>query len=340
MKTSIRIAVAACAGLAALAFTSAAWASYMPVLTATAVSNAPGKPTTMLLGHFQSADDDATAKDTIYVPLGYTVTLTQAVGKQIGTVRGDVIFRQGGNTTAAIAGAVKVDDPANYPPATNQCTPGQPAHEAVWRLDVMIAGSPLSVPIYVDHVTTGPEALFASAKLQLCLAGPIGTPLGAQLLDALFDVRGVFRNPPNRTDRVWHGLFTPYIPGQPTPNPGGTTEGQAVSPGRVSLTMTVKRLKHRVVLLQGRLLVDGQPIAGVEVDIVSGTKTYKTKTNHSGRYTLRKRLKRKARFHAEVVDVEALPSCPAPMVGAPQGCKTATLSFAALSNSVLARPRR
>ena len=38
------------------------------------------------------------------------------------------------------------------------------------------------------------------------------------------------------------------------------TEGQAVSPGSVSLTMTTKRLRHRVVLVQGRQL-DGLPEA-------------------------------------------------------------------------------
>ena len=46
---------------------------------------------------------------------------------------------------------------------------------------VTVAGTPLRVPIYVDHVSAGPEAAFASAKIQLCLAGPIGTRASMRL---------------------------------------------------------------------------------------------------------------------------------------------------------------
>jgi len=338
MKGSIRLAIAASAALATLAFAGSAWAAYAPSLIATSISNAPGQQTTMLLGHAQGVDDDPTAKDTIYAPLGYGVTLGQAVGAKIGDVDATLILRGGGNAQVDVTGEVIVDDPALHP--NDPCAPG--IHGAVWKLNITVAGTPLTVPLYVDAVTAGPEATFASAKIQLCLAGPIGTPAGAQLLFALFDVNGVFRNPSNTTDRLWRATYTPYTPGTPNPNPGGTTEGQALVPGRVSLKLTVKSLKHGRIVISGRLLVSGQPFRGATVELYVGNRKVATvKTNGSGRFTVKKRIKKKTRYRSLVAYVADLASCPAAALpGVPQGCKTATISFVATSNSVTGRKRK
>src|SRR6266508_3100253 len=89
---------------------------------------------------------------------------------------------------------------------TEPCAPG--LHQAIWSLNVTSAVSPLTVYLYVDTITSGPEAAFASVKIQLCLAGPIGTPGCAQLLDAFFDINGVFTNPTASGYRVWRSTFT------------------------------------------------------------------------------------------------------------------------------------
>lgn len=342
MRGSIRLAITACAALATLTFAGSAWAAYSPLLTATSLSNKAGKPTAVLLGHFQDVTDDATAKDTIYVPLGYQMNLTGAAGAKIGDFAGSAILRTGGNTDAEIAGDVVVDSPANYPPATNTCTPGQ-THEAVWRLDFTVSGTPQSLAIYIDRVTVGPEALFASAKLQFCLQGPVGTPSGAQVLFLLFEVEDVFTNPANTSPRIWHATFTPYLPNSPTWNEAGTTEGQALVPGKVTLTLTVKRLKHGVVLLQGRLLADGKPFAGALIELYTPGKLFpvgRGRTGSSGRFTIRKRIKKKTRFNASTVPLKLLSACPGPPIGAPLGCTTATESFVATTGNVVAKPRR
>ncbi len=340
MRKPMRLAVAAGAAVVGLAFAGPALAAYNPNLIAISVSNAPGKPTTMILAHTQEASDDPTAKDTIYAAPGYGVNLTQPVGTKIGDVTARLILRDGGNAEVDVDGQVIADNPALHP--SDPCAPG--LHQAVWKLNITVAGTALTVYVYVDPVTAGPEAAFASAKLQLCLAGPIGTPAGAQLLFAIFDVNGVFTNPTSTTDRIWRATFTPYTPGTPYPNPVGTTEGQALVPGRVSLTLAVKRLKHGVVLLQGRLLIDGQAFRGATVELYVPGKTKavaKGKTNSTGRYSIRKRIKKKTRYHAEVFFIGSLASCPAtPLPGVPQGCKTATVSFAVATKNVLARPRR
>jgi hypothetical protein len=340
MKRTMRLGVAVCAAVVGLAFAGPAAAAYTPRLTATAINNAPGRPTTMILGHLQDVNDDATAKDTIYAPLGYGVNLTQPAGTKIGDVSATLVLRGGGNAQVDVEGQVVADNPANYVAQATQCT-GTPTHAAVWRLNITVAGTPLTVPVYVDPAA-GPEATFASAKIQLCLAGPIGTPAGAQLLFALFDVNGVFTNPSNTQDRVWRATFTPYTPGTPNPNPGGTTEGQALVPGRVSLKLTGKSLKRGRIIVSGRLLVDGQAVQGASVELYVGNKKVKTlRTNRTGRFTYSKRIKKKTRYRALVTVVADLASCPAtPLPSVPQGCKTATLSFVATSNSVLVRRRR
>jgi hypothetical protein len=338
MKRFIRLVIAAGALVSALAFSGSAWATYTPSLTVTSQSNAPGKPTAILLGHVQTAADDPTAKDTIYAPLGYGVNLSQAAGTKIGDVSARLILRGGGNAEVDVDGQVIADNPALY--QTNQCAPG--LHAAVWKLNITVAGTPLTVPIYVDPVTAGPEATFASAKIQLCLAGPIGTPAGAQLLFAFFDVNGVFTNPSNTQDRIWHATFTPYVAGTPQPNPAGTTEGQALVPGRVSLSVKSKSLKKGRVTISGKLLVDGRPYRGAVIELYIGSKRVGTaKTNASGSYTFRKKIKKKTRFGVQVLELAdlALPCPGPPLPGVPQGCRSASISFFAF-NFVTARRKR
>ena len=334
MKRVIRLALVAGVAVVSLAFTSSAWASYSPSLTVTPSSNKPGGATSILLGHIQSKDtDDPTAKDTVYIPLGYGVNLSQPVGTKIGDISGDLALRDSGNADVALKASENhmfVDNPANYTAQATQCT-GQPSHEAVWRMDLTIAGSTLHVLVYVDHVTTAPENTFAAAKIQLCLAGPVGTPLGAQLIYAFFDINGVFTNPTSAGDRVWRGVFTPYVPGTPNPNPAGTTESQAVVPGRVALSMKTKSLKHGRVIVSGRLTVDGQAFAGGLVELYkpgSDKRIGKGRTNGKGNYTIRIKIKKKTRLLGQVLFLGDLAACPAPSLpGVPQGCKTASVSF-------------
>ena len=341
MRKSIRLAITASAALATLAFASSAWAAYAPSLIVTSLDNKPGAPTTMLLGHSQTKDEDPTAKDTIYAPAGYGVTLGQAVGSKIGDVNATLILRGGGNAEVDVEGQVIVDDAALHP--NDPCVQGQGLHQAVWKLNITVAGTPLSVPMYVDKITAGPEAAFASAKIQFCLAGPIGTPAGAQLLSAIFDVNGVFTNPGHTQDRLWRALFTPYTPNTPNPNPAGTTEGQALVPGSVSLKLKAKSLKHGRVAITGRLLVSGSGFRAATIELYVGNKkvaTAKTKPNGNVTFKTRK-IKKKTKFRALVVYVGGLASCPADALpGVPQGCKTATISFVATSNSVTARKRK
>jgi hypothetical protein len=338
MKRVIRLALVTGAAVVSLAFTSSAWASYSPSLTVTASSNKPGAATSLLLGHIQSEADDATAHDTVYVPLGYGVNLSQPFGTKIGDISGDLILRKAGGAHVELKASENhmfAVNPADYTADSLRCTQ-QPTHEAIWRLDLTIAGQQLHPLIYVDHVTTAPENTFAAAKIQLCLAGPDETSVGAQLLFAFFDVNGVFTNPANSADRIWHGVFTPYDAAG-RPYPAGTTEGQAVIPGRVGLTMKTKSFKHGVVVVSGRLTVDGQGFGGALVELYkpgSDKRIGKARTKGNGKYTIRIKIKKKTRILGQVLFLGDLQSCPAPPIPLPPpavtGCKTASVSFFAV----------
>ena len=63
-------------------------------------------------------------------------------------------------------------------------------------------------------------------------------------------------------------------------------------------------------------------------------------TNSSGRFSIRRKLKKRTLYNAFATGVGDLPSCPAPPIGAPQGCLTATISFVVATPTVVARPKR
>jgi hypothetical protein len=331
MRTSIRLTLVACASLAALVFANAAWSAYEPTLLIAGSRQTLNSPAEILIGVAQgSRDDDPTAKIDISVPEGYSERLGAAPGTVIGDVVANVILRGAGNAEVEVTGQVRADNPASH--TTNQCAPG--LHTAVWVLEVTLAGTPVRVPIYVDDVTTLPGV---SARIQLCLAGPIGTPSGSQLLSAIFTVRDVFTNPSRRAAHVWSALFTPYNPGSPLPNAAGTVEARAVVPLPVTITMTTRR-KGRVVTISGRVNLPGNAIPA-QVELWSGPsarrlrRVTRLRVRSNGAFTARRRVGRRtriqfyqARLDTPFAGAEAFGYCQNPPPRVPRGCVSATFS--------------
>lgn len=337
MRISVRLALFACASLVALVAANAAWAAYAPNLVVVG-SHQLGARTGVAIGVSQANTDDPTARITINVPAGYQETLTQAPGTRIGSVEGVVILRGAGNAEVGVEGNVVADDPNKNEyvnPAVNRCAPG--VHSAVWVLTVSLAGTPVNVPIYVDDVTTVPGV---SARITLCLAGPIGTPSGSQLLSAAFDVNGVFRNPTSRAVYTWSGIFTPYTPGTPSPNALGTVEARALVP--LPVTVTLKAVKRgRNVTLTGSVSLPGVFIPSA-VQIWAGSTARRVKrsgsarvSNSTTRFSNKRRAPRgKARFwfYQVRISISAVgggqitsEACKAPSA-APRGCVSGTLT--------------
>ena len=109
-----------------------------------------------------------------------------------------------------------------------QCT-GLAQSQAVWIMNLSVAGNTLAIPVYVNP-TAGPEQTLGGYKLTICLPPPdvpVGTPgrafQGAQLLDAKLTLNNVFTTPTGGGLIKWETLFTPYNPGIGTVNRAGTS---------------------------------------------------------------------------------------------------------------------
>ena len=340
MRRSLRLTVFGCAAALALAVTAIAAASYTPSM---GIFQATYKPTgagTVTIVVAQEKADDPTARLVIYAPLGYKEALTQAPGTQIGQVAADVqIFDLSPTNVFPLSGPVRVDNPANYPAASNLCTPGV-THEAVWTLNAALANQPPNpIPVYVDH-TTGAEAAFSSAKMTVCFRDPTlpagdprRSPNGTKFLDATFSVKGVFTNPSSAGNALWRTLFTPYAPGTGTPNAAGTREAQGVVP--MPYTISIKRIRKArrgFFRLAGRVNIAGSAPSGVGLRLFAGVRgksgvvfkpVASTKTR-KGNYVFNRRLPRKVTY----LFVERPPTSLACAVAIAPACTSAIASNA------------
>jgi hypothetical protein len=344
MRTSLRLALLACAGLVALAVANAAWAAYTPRLIIGGTTHALRVENSVVISVSQDENDDPTAKIDITVPEGYVENFTAAPGTEIGIVEATLKLHELGGVKVDVSGQVRADNPANH--TSNACAPG--LHTAVWLLQVTLQGQAITVPIYVDDVPNVPTR---SARIQLCLAGPIGTPRGAQLLSASFLVRDVFTNPSTAAVYTWSAFFTPYNPGTPTPNPPGTVESRAVVPIPIRVRVLRARKSGRNVTITGAVTIPGD-LVPASVQIWAGTSSRRLRRSGSarvagaGRFTARRRAPRRARFafyQARIdlppVDITAQ-ACATPSL-APRGCVTGTMTPVTLrSNTVRVRLRR
>jgi len=311
MKRSMRLTVFGCAAAVALAVTAIAAASYTPSMGIFQATYKPSGAGVVTIVVAQEKVDDPTARIVIYAPLGYKATLTQTPGTQIGNVVADVQVLDLGPNTLPLTGPVKADSPANYPPASNLCTPGV-THEAVWTLNAALPGQPANpIPVYVDH-STGAEAAFSSVKMTVCFRDPTlpsgdprRSPNGTKFLDAAFSVKGVFTNPTSAGNQLWRTLFTPYTPGTGTPNAAGTREAQGVVPMPYSISIKrIRKARPGYFRLAGTVNVAGTAPTGAGLKLFAGVKgksgvTFKavasTKTR-KGKYVFNRRLPKKVTY--------------------------------------------
>lgn len=330
MRKVSRMFLLACAGLAALAITSSALAAYSPRMVVAGSSQATngGGPVTFNIS--QADADDFTAVMTLYSPLGYDAALNATTGEQIGTANARVKLHAFGGATVPVTGTVNADDPtkpAYTDPRQNLCSPGR--HAAVWTITVSLQGTNVTVPIYVDPITTGPEAAFASTRIRVCFNNPndrVRNPTGAQLLSVAFSVN-VFTNPSTVGVYRWVGLFTPYGP-TGTPNAAGTIQAQTQQRLPVQLNLVAKKVKRKgkvYAQLTGDLLAANQGVTKHAIALMSSTKSAKNatkvfrtvRTDGKGRFKLLVLLKKRTWFRAKTT----LPSRPVPT-----GCGPVTIA--------------
>src|SRR5919199_2326537 len=135
MTTILRLATVVAVGVSALAAAGNAFAT--PKLSVSQSSTA------LTIKVTQTANDPQPAKVNIYVPAGYTLNTSQAAGTKIGTTEGQV-FARDQNIPLPLSGDVLVGNPSQF--TTNACSPG--TNQAVWILQLSVAGQTISVPVY------------------------------------------------------------------------------------------------------------------------------------------------------------------------------------------------
>ncbi|HEY6963041.1 MAG TPA: hypothetical protein VI408_14220, partial [Gaiellaceae bacterium] len=198
-----------------------------------------------------------TAKVSIYVPNGYTVS-SAVPGTKLGTVTATASAADLGGAVLPLTGELDSIAPtATTAAQAQQCgvTPAQ-----TWDLHLTAAGQTLDIPLFVV-ATAGPEASLGATKLVVCLPPPdvpVGTPgratFGAKLLSATFDAAAI-TNPTASGDYRWTSLWTPYTPGKGVPNPAGSVESQSLRHLPVVLNSATARKKvttHKTIRVHGK----------------------------------------------------------------------------------------
>jgi len=333
MKTILRLAVLAFAGIATLAFAGNA--------LATQKLSVKQSTTSLTIKLSQAQSDAQPAKISIYVPTGYSINASAAPGTKIGSTTGTV-FSRDANIPLPLSGDVVVAAASDAP----TCDPVP--HLAVWNLALSVAGQNITLPVHVDQVA-GAEAALGAYKLVVCLAPddvPVGTPgrspNGARLLDATFTVDSIFTVPAGQS--IWKTITTPWAGG--VPNAAGTVETRAfVANGTVTLAKKVNAGK-RLVKFTGKVTQAGTAVSGARVSLLVNGKTagFGARTNASGSYSLvlkKTGKKTTSTFQARTTVAErdiTSTGCASPTPGIPGGCVSATASaFTAVSAKIRIR---
>ena len=326
MTKSIRFVLLLSACALGLAFGGNALAAYNPSLLVAGTSHSTGSGGPIVIGVGQDQADDATGVLNIYAPLGYGVTLTQSPGTRIGDLEGFAKVGALGGARVPITGTVTARDPAAY--LTNPCSPG--LHQAVWTIDTSLLGTALSIPMYVDAVTTGAEAAFASARIRICLASPYipppqGAAGGASLIVAAFSASGVFSNPNSRGSYPWNALFIPYQPGTGSLAPTNAAQSTSYTRLPVQLAVTAKKMKGKRSFARVTVCLSeaGQAVRGVRVNILAGRSARRTARVAFGRTNSRGCLVRTIRLRSRVTFIRASTSVPERDVTSSPGCTPA-----------------
>lgn len=360
MKSSRRTVAVGLAAVAVLALAGSASAGITSAkITVSSASQALGGVGTKLKLTKSQADNDV-ARAVFYVPQGYSLS-SSAVGTQLGTAAATV-FARDLNAIVPVTGTVTVANPADFVAQATACT-GTANHSQIWALNLQAAGTPLTVPAFVDTITAPPLSALAVGTVTFCLPPsdiPQGTPgratLGASLITAEFTTNAIV-NPSLAGSYRWRATVTPYKTANGQFDAAGTVETQSIVNLPTKLSLTAKGKKGAVrgtytVTYGGKLTSNGQGVDSATVDVLKGStakgvKKFKTQSTSAGAYSGSFTVKqaKKATFvylvaKAATSDQDlGIAGCTAtfvpPLSLAPIPCVSATIAGVSLTSSVV-----
>jgi hypothetical protein len=305
------------AGAWALFSAGSALGAYNPLLLVGETSPALGGTGSVRIFVQVRDQDDATGMVTIYVPRGYGVKLDHPAGTEVGSVIAFIRVGPMSTPRMAVQGTVRVDDPARH--ALSSCAPE--AHDAVWVMELTLAGTTYRLPIYVDRMTMGAEAAYASARMRACFASPyVSATQGVSLTYADLTLEDVFTNPDQVGVYPWNGVFVPYTPGTATLNTALVAQSTAYIGLPGTFVVTAKRTRRGKVsfaAVTACLREAGQGIPGIAVrvyyggaNVFSSKRVASPRTNAGGCASTRIRIrKRMILFASARVGIRGAPGC-------------------------------
>jgi hypothetical protein len=304
MRHLIRAVFASSAGALALAFSSSALAAMNPRLDI-GTSTQKGASSLALEARLGQTDDWL-GRLQVYIPTGYKLN-APAGGATVGTAQVQALGTQvGPNLAFKMTGTVKAigtTDPAitSYNTSCDTST-----HLGAWIVNVIGGDDNWSFPIFVDQ-TAGTETQFGAYKLVACFGPqePGGSNPNANKFMTMSLALGGFAAPTRAGDYRWHSLWTPFTGTTgSTLNQPATVEAQStVHIANSLLTIGAKKAgKH--VLLTGKLVVGGEAMDGIVVQVKHGVTMTKlvsmgnVKTNSGGVWISKATFKHPSYFQA------------------------------------------
>jgi hypothetical protein len=158
-------------------------------------------------------------------------------------------------------------------------------HLAVWDARVGSGRTAFSFPIFVD-ATSGSAASFGQYLLVVCFRSadlpqtdPARSAAGT-VVDSLTLKLTPFTAPTIAGGYLWRSLWTPFATGTGTLDPTADVEAQSnlqllmtgITIDATTTMTTLRGSRLAVVVVSGRVVVDGQPQAGVLVRLRSGSR--------------------------------------------------------------------
>jgi hypothetical protein len=242
-----------------------------------------GAKQTLSVSASRAPGDDPLGRFQLFVPAGYALG-SPAPGKQVGTVTAKVVITdQSPAAEKSLSGtvvAISPTDPVVSYEATT-CDPGQ--HLAAWLARVGAGKTAFSFPIFVDApsesgTSFGPYVLVACFRPPGLPPGDPGRSPNGGVIDAFTLALTPLTAPTTAGGYLWRSLWTPFAKTGGTLDPTGTVEAQstvALPPGELTIAATKTTLAlhgtpFAVLIVSGRVLVGGEPQAGVTVRIRHG----------------------------------------------------------------------
>jgi len=228
---------------------------------------------------------DQVGRIQVFVPAGFMLNSPPAPGR-VGTATVAVRMRDlSMSTEQFLSGSVLAIEPTDPTVSYEGANCDTNQHLAAWKALVGSGRTAFSFPIFVD-ATSGSAASFGQYVLVVCFRSAdlpesdTARSASGTVVDSLTLKLAPFSAPTMAGGYVWRSLWTPFAAGTGTLDPSADVEAQSnlqllmagITIDDTKTTVMLRGSPLALAIVSGRVLVDGQPQAGVLVRLRSGSR--------------------------------------------------------------------